>query len=119
PTPNGAVLANSVTVTSSTHDPNTSNNSAMTTVTVSNPPPILSGCPKNQSVPATSSAGAAVTFTSPTVSDNCPGATFACSPPSGSTFPTGQTTVLCTGTDTAGYTATCSFKVTVRKQGQR
>ena len=52
------------------------------------------------------------------VSDNCPGATVACSPPSRSTFPIGQTTVLCTGTDTSGYTATCSFKVTVRKQGQ-
>jgi uncharacterized repeat protein (TIGR01451 family) len=119
PASNGAMIANSVMVTSSTHDPNTSNNSATTTVTISNPPPTLTGCPKNLSVPATSSAGAVVTFPSPTVSDNCPGATVACSPPSGSTFPIGQTTVLCTGTDTSGYTATCSFKVTVRKQSQR
>jgi uncharacterized repeat protein (TIGR01451 family) len=115
PTPNGAVINNSVTVTSSTHDPNTSNNSGTTAVTASNPAPTLTGCPKNLSVPSTSSAGAVVTFTPPTVSDNCPGATVVCSPPSGSTFPIGQTTVLCTGTDSAGSTATCSFKVTVRK----
>src|SRR5213075_2443226 len=70
PTPNGAVITNSVTVTSSTHDPNISNNSAMTTVTIANPPPTLNGCPKNQSVPATSTGGAVVTFPSPTVSDN-------------------------------------------------
>src|SRR5436190_2114681 len=38
PTPNGAVITNSVTDTSSTIDPDTSNNSAMTTVTISNPP---------------------------------------------------------------------------------
>jgi len=119
PTPNGAVITNAVTVTSSTHDPNAGNNSAIATVTVSNPPPTLKGCPKNQSVPATSSAGAVVTYPLPTVLDNCPGATVACSLPSGSTFPIGQTTVLCTGTDTSGYTATCSFKVTVRKQSQR
>src|SRR5882724_3012800 len=110
PASNGAVIANSVTVTSSTHDPDTSNNSATSTVTISNPPPTLNGCSKNLSVQATSSAGAVVTFPSPAVSDNCPGATVACSPPSGSTFPIGQTTVLCTGTDTSGYSATCSFK---------
>ena len=118
PTANGVVINNSVTVSSSTHDPNTSNNSASATVTVSNPPPTLSGCPRNISVSATSAAGAVVTYASPTISDNCPGATVACSPPSGSTFPIGQTTVVCTGTDSSGYTATCSFKVTVRKQGQ-
>jgi len=118
PTPNGAVINNSVTATSSTHDSSTGNNSAISTVTVSNPPPTLSGCPKNLSVSATSGAGAVVTYASPTVSDNCPGASVACSPPSGATFPIGQTTVVCTGTDTSGYTATCSFKVTVRKQGQ-
>jgi hypothetical protein len=33
---------------------------------------------------------------------------------SGSTFPVGTTPVTATGTDTAGNTASCSFRVTVR-----
>jgi len=53
-----------------------------------------------------------VTFPPPTASDNCPGVVVACNPPSGSCFPIGVTTVVCTATDTAGNTATCSFTVT-------
>jgi hypothetical protein len=34
-------------------------------------------------------------------------------PPSGSAFPTGTTTVFCTATNTAGYSDHCSFTVTV------
>ena len=37
-----------------------------------------------------------------------------CSPPSGSTFAIGTTTVSCTATDAAGNTGTASFTVTVR-----
>lgn len=55
---------------------------------------------------------AVVTFTS-TASDDRPGVSFACSPPSGSTFSKGTTTVICTATDAAGNTADCSFSVTV------
>src|SRR5207244_1727432 len=47
--------------------------------------------------------------------DNCPGVTVACAPPSGSTFPTGTTTVTCTATDAAGNTSACSFNVTVNE----
>src|SRR5262249_28599561 len=54
----------------------------------------------------------AVTF-APVVTDNCPGATFVCSPPSGSNLPLGTTAITCTATDTSGNTATCGFKVTV------
>jgi hypothetical protein len=39
--------------------------------------------------------------------------TVVCNPPSGSTFPKGTTTVVCTATDAAGNTNTCSFDVTV------
>ncbi|HSQ01374.1 MAG TPA: HYR domain-containing protein [Candidatus Dormibacteraeota bacterium] len=38
---------------------------------------------------------------------------FACVPPSGSTFPVGITTVTCTCIDVAGNTSTCSFTVGV------
>jgi hypothetical protein len=60
--------------------------------------------------------GAIVNYSSPTVSDNCPGVTFSCSPSSGSFFPVGTTTVTCTATDASGNTATCSFMIRVRSR---
>ncbi len=53
-----------------------------------------------------------VTFANATVTDNCPGATFVCNPPSGATFPVGITSVTCTATDSSGNTAQCTFSVT-------
>jgi hypothetical protein len=49
----------------------------------------------------------------PTVSDNCPGVTFVCSPASGSEFLTGITTVTVTATDASGNQTRSSFTVTV------
>ena len=60
-------------------------------------------------VEATSSAGAAVTYTA--TADGAD--TFSCSPASGSTFPLGTTTVNCTATNAAG-TVTGSFTVKVQ-----
>jgi hypothetical protein len=62
--------------------------------------------------------GSVITFTTPnmgagTLSDNCPGVTAVCSPPSGSVFTVGTTTVTCTATDASANVATCSFTVTV------
>ncbi|WP_085994307.1 HYR domain-containing protein [Oceanobacillus senegalensis] len=57
--------------------------------------------------------GANVTYTEPTVIDNCPNVTFSCTPASGSFFPVGTNTVACTATDAAGNTSTCTFSVTV------
>lgn len=51
-----------------------------------------------------------VTFTNPTATDNCPGVTVVCTPPSGSCFPLGVTTVTCVATDAGGNmtsTASC------------
>jgi uncharacterized delta-60 repeat protein len=58
-------------------------------------------------------ACATLNYPPPVVSDNLPGATFVCAPPSGSCFPVGSTTVSCTATDAAGNTASCSFTITV------
>jgi len=55
---------------------------------------------------------AAATF-APTIGDNCPGVTFVCSPPTGTCFPLGMTTVNCTATDVCGNQSFCSFTVTV------
>jgi hypothetical protein len=72
-------------------------------------------CPANI-VAVTSQPGAAcetVNYAAPVLSGNCSGVTVACSPPSGSCFPLGVTTVNCTATDASGNTAQCSFTVTV------
>ncbi len=54
-----------------------------------------------------------VNYPPPVTADNCGVASVVCNPPSGSEFPLGSTTVVCTVTDTAGNTATCSFTVSV------
>jgi len=54
-----------------------------------------------------------VEFT-PEVADNCDGATFVATPPSGSEFLLGETVVTVVGTDVHGLADTCQFKVTVQ-----
>lgn len=56
------------------------------------------------------SGSATATFT-PTATGNC--VKVSCSPPSGSSFGVGTTTVNCTATDPAGHDASCSFDLTV------
>lgn len=56
---------------------------------------------------------AQVNFVNPAATDDCPGVTVACNPPSGSNFPVGSTSVTCTATDVSGNHATCSFAVNV------
>ena len=49
-----------------------------------------------------------------TATDNLPGVSVVCQPPSGTQFAAGTTFVACTATDQAGNTSTCSFSLTVR-----
>src|SRR5262249_57324049 len=58
-------------------------------------------------------ACSAVTTFTVSASDNCSGVTVASTPPSGSSFPKGVTTVTSTATDASGNTASCTFTVTV------
>ena len=68
----------------------------------------------NVSAPATSAAGAVVSYTPPAASDEQGGsASVACLPASGSTFAVGSTTVTCTATDAVGHTASGTFQVAV------
>ena len=80
-------------------------------------PVFTNGCPAgiNMAAQATCpfSTSGMTTYATPTASDNCPGVTVACVPPSGSMFPVGTTTVTCTATDASGNTAMCSFSVAV------
>jgi hypothetical protein len=86
--------------------------SFMVTVNDTQPPTIT--CPANINIaaeatcPPTSSK--VVSFAA-TASDNCPGVSVVCSPPSGSTFPIGTTMVTCNATDSSGNSSQCSFTV--------
>jgi hypothetical protein len=84
------------------------------TVVDTQPPAITCPAPVTAVAPASCpiATTAVGTFPPPVASDNCPGVTVACVPPSGTPFPVGTTTVTCTATDASGNTATCSFSVT-------
>jgi hypothetical protein len=71
-------------------------------------------CPANVNAPLPAGqTSAIVSYPPPTVTDNFPGATFVCSPASGSSFPAGSTTVTCTATDAERNRSFCSFLVSV------
>ncbi|PYQ17587.1 MAG: nuclease, partial [Acidobacteria bacterium] len=109
---NGTAIANTATVRSGIGDPDPGNDAATATVAAANPPPTLA-CPAPIAVDAPDSSGAAVAYPLAVASDNCPGVSVVCLPPSGATFPMGITTVGCTGTDSGGSSATCAFPITV------
>ena len=81
------------------------------TVTVNDTVPPMITCPTITSVTPAPGGSSIVTFTQPAASDNCPGVTASCDPPSGSTFPSGCSTVTCTAMDTSGNTSNCTFEV--------
>jgi hypothetical protein len=89
-------------------DAHANTGTASFTVLVGVPPPTLD-LPADFTVEATGPGGAVVTYTVST----SPGATVACVPPPGATFPLGTTTVQCTATDTFNQTTTGAFSVTV------
>ena len=57
-----------------------------------------------------------VLYPPPAATDDCQLDSVTCTPPSGSPFPLGTTTVTCCASDKAGNTNCCSFTVTVRCQ---
>jgi hypothetical protein len=89
---------------------------ATTTVTITvgdTQPPVISAPANLTAVTSSPAAGCAVVNFSVKASDNCGAANLTTTPPSGSCFPLGVTTVTSAATDTAGNKATASFKVTV------
>lgn len=68
-------------------------------------------CPADQTLEC-ADGFATATFAA-TASDNCGAPAVACVPPSGSTFPLGTTTDVCSATDGSGNTSSCSFNVNV------
>jgi hypothetical protein len=76
--------------------------------------PLITNCPANISVSASSTnCGANVSWVSPTASDNCPGVVLTSTHSPGSFFSTGTTTVTYTAVDASNDSTICSFTVTV------
>ena len=76
--------------------------------------PAFQNLPADRTVEATSSQGAAVTYTPPTADDNLDGAVaVSCNPSSGSVFALGNSGVTCSAQDAAGNESTTSFTVSV------
>jgi hypothetical protein len=107
--PSGSTFpVGTTTVTCTATNTNGSANCSFRVIVSGNPPPTIT-CPVNMNVTATTSTGGVVIYPTPTATN---GATVTCTPPSGSTFPVGVTTVNCTATNSAG-SAACSFTVTM------
>ncbi len=92
------------------------------TVTINNPcvigdttRPVISGCPTNIVLNATSENGVAATWTAPTATDNCSTASLTSNYASGSVLPIGVTTVRYVATDLNGNQSVCTFTVTVNR----
>ena len=85
-------------------------------------PPTIT-CPTNMLVRTCPNAAGGcsevVNYLPPVATDNSGVVTTSCSPPSGSTFPCGVTTVTCTAFDRCQNAASCTFTVTVQLNGQQ
>jgi lysophospholipase L1-like esterase len=81
------------------------------------PPPIdppTVSCPDPQTLTAPNGIALSFSFETPIAQKGTPPVTTTCSPPSGFSFPVGETTVTCTATDAVQRAAACTFLVTVK-----
>ena len=77
-------------------------------------------CPADVTVPCQGAGGTVVTFPDPLVIDDCDLApSVVCTPASGSAFPVGTTTVLCTATDSLLHASTCDHLYRFEDRGRR
>jgi large repetitive protein len=89
------------------------------TVTVTEEPGTLAiSVPGDIEVEADGPEGSVVEFMVTAESSSDPEPVVSCNPPSGSTFPIGRTTVVCTASDSAGRHAEGRFSVTVTEPGR-
>ena len=103
---------NTVTCTATDAAGNPGSNSFTITVQDTTPPVVT--VPADITVKATSPSGAVVTFTA-SAADLVDGpVTVTCLPTSGSTFPIGTTTVICSATDSHNNSASKTFNITVQ-----
>ncbi len=114
--PSGTLLPPGVTpVTVTATDANGNASTCVFNVIVQDTTEPVITCPSIVIQECDSGPGAVVLFPSPTATDECDlgPLTISCSPASGDFFPLGQTTVMCTATDSAGNSSQCEFFVFV------
>jgi len=116
-TTSGTVISNTASVSTTTADPNSNNNSSTAELPVS-PAPCNITSPDNITVDADSGqSGAVVTYATPSYTGDCgdasQGSPISCNPASGSFFSAGTTTVICV----AEAGPAVSFQVTVNNPG--
>jgi uncharacterized repeat protein (TIGR01451 family) len=113
--PSGSTFAlGTSTVTCTARDVENNTASCFFTVTVNDREAPAIRCPDNVTMALSASqSSAVVNYPAPTVSDNLPGDTVTCTPPSGSTFPVGTTSVTCAAVDQSGNRSSCGFNVTL------
>jgi hypothetical protein len=102
------------TVTAEDKDGNKNTESRTYAVVDTNKPQLI--LPNNITAKATDAEGAKVTFDVEAIADDPPNPPVTCTHASGSIFPMGETTVLCSATDHAGNEAKGSFKVIVEDE---
>jgi alpha-tubulin suppressor-like RCC1 family protein len=115
PPPGSTFQLGQTTVTCTATDTHGNRSSASFSISVSDTtPPEISDVPSDITVAAGPGGEAVVDYTLPTATDLVDGAvSVVCTPPPGSTFQLGQTTVTCTASDAHGNAASASFTVTV------
>lgn len=111
--PTGPFVLGPNAVTLEVTDPAGQTETCTAVVTVIDVTPPVLNCPVSVNVNCVNANGATASFAT-SASDNCGSAgTPVCAPPSGSNFPLGTSTDVCTSTDGSGNVGSCSFNVTV------
>jgi hypothetical protein len=106
--PKGTTTVNATATDNSGHSVSCS----FTVTVIDNEAPHIN-CPGNITLNTDPGLCSAVVSYTVTATDNCGAVTIVTTPPSGSTFPKGVTTVNSTATDGSGNVSSCSFTVTV------
>ena len=94
------------------YNPSTTAGIINVTLVLDDQPPLIN-CSTNIVQPTAPGRCDAVVNYITTATDNNPGVSLVCTPPSGSVFPKGTNLVTCVATDLAGNTSTCAFTVAV------
>jgi len=117
--PSGSTFPIGTTTVTTTASDNCSNSTNCTfTVTVNRQtyPPIVLTCSSNFTITASTPGGTNVYFTTSAYGGCSSPLNLSSSPPSGSTFPIGTTTVTTTASDNCGNSTNCTFTITVNRQ---
>jgi hypothetical protein len=102
-----------VTTTASDSCGDSTNCTFTITVNRKTSPPIVLTCSSNLTITATTPNGTNVYFTTSAYGGCSSPLNLSSSPPSGSTFPIGQTIVTTTASDSCGDSTNCTFTITV------